>query len=62
MKREFVQLIPEFGMSDMDQGFGSLPNALPMQIGDPELGNDVVHVSARGDNACTRIKVGNNAG
>jgi hypothetical protein len=44
------------GVGDFDQRARTLPQALAVEVGDPVLGDDVVDVRARGDDARTRFE------
>src|ERR1700674_2295983 len=47
-----IQLIPELGMSYLDECFSSLSNRLAVQIGNTALGDHIANQSTRCDHTC----------
>ena len=46
LPHEFVQLTSKLRMGDLDEGFGALPEILAMQVSEPVLGHDIMHIAA----------------
>ena len=54
----FLELGAVVGVGDVDQGAGALAQVLAVEIGDAVLGDDIVDVGARGDDAGAQAQIG----
>lgn len=51
VSRLLEKAFPELRVGDVDEGEGALTDGLPVEMGDSELGDDVVDVRPGGDHA-----------
>ena len=58
LPRGLLQPFAELGIGHVDQRPGPLPDGLPVEVGDPVLGDNIVDVAARRDHPGARLEHG----